>query len=101
MQEHLPRALSPMESEDMMKLQAAGDETERRLITELRDKKSWKAPKASLSGMYYHFTPYFRASNITRGGCAYSCCFTMAVPAARMYQHIQQLQISGSLDPGT
>lgn len=98
MVDHLPKAVSPMMPEHIEMFRVAGDETERRLVTKLRHENTW-TPVSSLTGWRHGVTFSCCESGLAQGGNAYSCSFTMAVPAAHIFQHIQQLCLKGSLDP--
>merc|ERR1712100_1016976 len=79
-------------------LRSAGDEAERRLITQLK-KDSWSANWISASAVWHRRIPYARKSEL-RDGNAYKHSWTVPVPAQQVFEVVQKRNNSSSWDPG-
>lgn len=99
MTEHLQRVFAPMHPDDIQMLRSAGSEAERRLIKKLGEKESWSANYFSGSGWLMWTLPYHRKSDLRTGGHAVSTSWTVKFQASHVFQVLQRLSITGSLDP--
>ncbi|CAE8658096.1 unnamed protein product, partial [Polarella glacialis] len=99
MLDQLPQALVPLSPVQASIFGAASLEASRRLLAKLGDKASWKDYHGLGAKLRWGHPVKWRPSDARRGR-AWSTSFQVQFRAARVFQVLQRLSLSGSLEPG-
>lgn len=100
MTEQLPLAFDGLPECETKMLRKAGDEAQRRLLAKLDDRGSWSTFHGSVAAVFKKLQVMCRASDVRKGGYAFSTSFRVKrCTARRAFSVIRQLSMSGSMDP--
>jgi len=102
MTKELPRAFDPMPTELVHMLAYGGQEVQRRLLSKLEDRSKWirwtslNAASRGIRGLQ----AWHRPSDARAKGSACLASFRVQRPVLEAFRCLQQIALTGSLDPG-